>query len=65
LSFLGLGVQPPWADWGGMVRENLSGLAGGSLAPIIPALAIAAVTIALNLLVDALGERRYAIAIAR
>lgn len=57
LSFLGLGVQPPLADWGGLVRENLPGLAGGSLAPLYPAAAIALVSIALNLLVDALGER--------
>lgn len=57
LSFLGLGVQPPLADWGALVRENLEGLGGGSLAPIYPALAIAVVSIALNLLVDALGER--------
>ena len=52
LSFLGLGVQPPHADWGGMVRENLLGLSSGSLSPIIPALAIASVTIGLNLIVD-------------
>lgn len=57
LSFLGLGVQPPLADWGGLVRENLPGLAGGSLAALYPAAAIALVSIALNLLVDALGER--------
>jgi peptide/nickel transport system permease protein len=57
LSFLGLGVQPPKADWGGLVRENLSGLATGAWTPIFPALAIAAVSIALNLLVDALGDR--------
>jgi len=59
LSFLGLGIQPPNADWGGLVRENLSGLSAGSLAPIFPALAIAAVTISLNLIVDSLGDRRY------
>lgn len=59
LSFLGLGVQPPNADWGGLVRENLSGLSAGSFAPIFPALAIAAVTISLNLIVDSLGDRRY------
>jgi peptide/nickel transport system permease protein len=52
LSFLGLGVQPPHADWGGMVRENLIGLGSGSLAPIIPAAAIASLTIGLNLIVD-------------
>ena len=52
LSFLGLGVQPPQADWGGMVRENLIGLNAKSLAPILPALAIASLTIGLNLIVD-------------
>lgn len=57
LSFLGLGVQPPESDWGGLVRENLDGLAEGVLAPIYPALAIAAVSIALNLLVDMVSER--------
>lgn len=56
LSFLGLGVQPPLTDWGGMARENLGGLAEGSFAPIYPALAIAACSIALNLLVDQLNE---------
>jgi peptide/nickel transport system permease protein len=58
LSFIGLGVQPPRADWGGLVRENLSALSAGSWAPIVPALAIASVAIALNLLVDAIGDRR-------
>jgi peptide/nickel transport system permease protein len=52
LSFLGLGVQPPYADWGGMVRENLLGLSIGSMSPIIPAVAIASLTIGLNLIVD-------------
>ncbi|PZU91065.1 MAG: ABC transporter permease [Chelatococcus sp.] len=57
LSFVGLGVQPPMADWGGMVRENLGGLSTNPLAAIAPAAAIALVSIALNLLVDALdGE---------
>lgn len=52
LSFLGLGVQPPAADWGGMVRENLQGIVYGSLAPIAPAVAIATLTISINLVVD-------------
>jgi peptide/nickel transport system permease protein len=52
LSFLGLGVQPPHADWGSMVRENLVGLSSQSMAPIIPALSIAFLTISLNLIVD-------------
>ncbi|WP_223146190.1 ABC transporter permease [Pusillimonas sp. ANT_WB101] len=56
LSFLGLGVQPPFADWGGLVRENLDGIANGSYASIYAALAIAVVSVALNLLVDATGE---------
>ncbi|MEO8544067.1 MAG: ABC transporter permease [Burkholderiaceae bacterium] len=52
LSFLGLGVQPPYADWGTLVRENMPGLIGGSAAAIYPALAIASFTIGLNLVVD-------------
>jgi peptide/nickel transport system permease protein len=56
LSFLGLGVQPPISDWGSMVRANLqglgNGLSGGAIAPIAPALAIASLTIAINLIVD-------------
>lgn len=52
LSFLGMGVQPPYADWGSLVRENMAGLISGSLAPIYPALAIASFTIGLNLIVD-------------
>ncbi len=52
LSFLGLGVQPPTADWGSMVRENLQGLGYGSYAAIWPALAIASFTISINLVVD-------------
>ena len=52
LSFLGLGVQPPNADWGSMVRENLQGLLFGSTAPLLPAAAIATVTFSVNLIVD-------------
>lgn len=52
LSFLGLGVQPPFADWGSMVRENISGLTNGSWTSIYPAMAIASLTIGLNLMVD-------------
>ena len=55
LSFLGLGVQPPTADWGSMVRENLQGLGYGSYAAIWPALAIASFTISVNLIVDDLS----------
>ena len=52
LSFLGLGVQPPQSDWGSMVRENLAGLPYGSIAPLVPALAIATLTISINMIVD-------------
>jgi peptide/nickel transport system permease protein len=59
LSFLGLGVQPPMADWGSMVRENLPGLgngfAGGAIASLAPAFAIGSLTIAINLVVDDLS----------
>ena len=52
LSFLGLGLQPPAADWGGMVRENAGAISFGILTPLIPALAIASLTIGVNLVVD-------------
>lgn len=52
LSFLGLGVQPPGADWGVMVKENLQGLLYGAPAALLPAGCIATVTVGVNLLVD-------------
>ncbi|WKX27635.1 ABC transporter permease [Tatumella ptyseos] len=54
LSFLGLGVQPPQADWGSLVRENLQGLFDGSPAILMPAIAIASLTIGVNLFIDSL-----------
>jgi peptide/nickel transport system permease protein len=57
LSFLGLGVQPPNADLGSLVRENISGLGEGAPAILMPALAIATLTVGVNLLIDALPER--------
>jgi peptide/nickel transport system permease protein len=53
LSFIGLGVQPPTADWGVMVRENAKGLLGGSWAALLPAACLAMVTISVNLIIDA------------
>lgn len=59
LSFLGLGIQPPNADWGSLVRENITGLSYGAPAAIMPAIALATLTIGANLLVDSLpGGRR-------
>ena len=52
LSFLGLGVQPPYADWGSLVRENIGGLPFGAPAVLVPSLAIASLTISVNLLID-------------
>lgn len=57
LSFLGLGVQPPAADLGSLVRENISGVADGAPAILMPALAIATLTVSVNLLIDALPKK--------
>ena len=58
LSFLGLGVQPPQADLGALVRENIAGLGFGAPAVLAPALAIASLTIAINLMIDSLPSGR-------
>jgi len=52
LSFLGLGIQPPLADWGAMVRETAQLISFGVPTPLIPAFAIALLTIAVNFVVD-------------
>jgi peptide/nickel transport system permease protein len=52
LSFLGLGIQPPTADWGSMVRENSTLINYGDITPLLPAAAIALLTVAVNLVVD-------------
>ena len=52
LSFLGLGLQPPLADWGAMVRGSADGIAWGFYHPLLPAGCIAALTIGINLLID-------------
>ena len=52
LSFLGLGIQPPTADWGSMVRENATLISFGDYTPLIPAAAIALLTVAVNFVVD-------------
>ena len=52
LSFLGLGLQPPTADWGGMVRENAGAISFGIFSPLWPAAAIAFLTVGVNLIVD-------------
>ncbi len=52
LSFLGLGVQPPQADWGGLVKENQEGINYGIQAALYPAYAIATLCISINLVAD-------------
>jgi len=52
LSFLGLGVQPPQADWGGIVKENKDGIVYGIPAALAPAIAIATLAISVNLVAD-------------
>ena len=55
LSFLGMGIQPPNADWGGMVRENARAIMNPmnpGFAPLWPASMIALMTIGVNLVVD-------------
>jgi len=57
LSFLGLGIQPPFADLGGMVRDNALAMTFGRTAPLLPAIALAILAIAVNLIVDGILKR--------
>ena len=57
LSFLGLGLQPPLADWGSMVRGNADGIAWGYMHPLVPATCIALLTIGVNLIVDSVVQK--------
>jgi len=57
LSFLGLGLQPPLADWGAMVRGNSDGIAWGYMHPLVPATCIALLTIGINLIVDSVVQK--------
>ena len=52
LSFLGLGIQPPTADWGSMVRDNATLISYGEVTPLLPAAAIAVLTVGVNFVVD-------------
>ncbi|MEM6487324.1 MAG: ABC transporter permease [Pseudomonadota bacterium] len=52
LSFLGLGIQPPTADWGAMVRDTATLITFGDVTPLLPAAAIALLTVAVNFVVD-------------
>jgi peptide/nickel transport system permease protein len=52
LSFLGLGIQPPLADWGSMVHDNATLINYGDVTPLLPAGAIALLTVGVNFIVD-------------
>jgi peptide/nickel transport system permease protein len=52
LSFLGVGIQPPTADWGSMVAENKTLITYGNPTPLYPAAAIAILTVGVNFVVD-------------
>jgi peptide/nickel transport system permease protein len=56
LSFLGLGMQPPTADWGLMINENRIALSIQPWGVILPVAAIAVLTIGTNLLADAIAR---------
>jgi peptide/nickel transport system permease protein len=61
ISFLGLGVQPPWPDWGVMISENQTGIVQGYPLPALaPGLCIVAVVIAVNVLGERLFEQAQA-----
>ncbi len=52
LSFLGLGLPPPMADWGAMVRDNAALITFGDITPLLPAACIAVLTISVNFVID-------------
>lgn len=56
ISFLGLGPQPPAADWGLMISENRSGITAAPLLILAPTIALAVLTIGVNLVVDAFAR---------
>ena len=61
ISFLGLGVQPPAANWGVMISENQVGIPQGYPLPALSAGAcIVAVVIAFNVLGERLFEQAQA-----
>ncbi|MGR0320892.1 ABC transporter permease [Agromyces sp. ZXT2-3] len=58
LSFLGLGVQAPTADWGAMINEAQAGLIGGHFLPaLVPAVAVVIVVVAVNVIGEELSDR--------
>ena len=58
LTFLGLGVTPPAPTWGGMLASDLGYLTQQPWAPLFPGLLIMLTVGSLNLLADAIRDRR-------
>lgn len=56
LSFIGLGVPPPAATWGGMIREGFENILDAWWLTVFPSVAILLTVLALNLLGDALRD---------
>jgi peptide/nickel transport system permease protein len=56
LAFIGLGVPPPTATWGGIIRDGFDNLLDASWLSIFPSLAILTIMIALNLIGDGLRD---------
>ncbi|WP_241156311.1 ABC transporter permease [Leucobacter chromiireducens] len=65
LSFLGLGMQPPAADWGLMINENRIALTVAPWAVVLPVLAIAVLTVGTNLIADGLARAAMATEVAQ
>ncbi len=57
LSYLGLGVQPPWASWGSLIRDGSEALGTAWWMSLFPGAAVALTVIGLNLLGDGLRDR--------
>jgi peptide/nickel transport system permease protein len=58
VNFLGLGLQPPAADWGLMVSENWGGIGANPAAVLVPAALLGLLCVAINLLSDSLAGGR-------
>ena len=56
LSFLGLGMQPPAADWGLMINENRIALSVQPWGVLLPVAAIALLTVGTNLIADSIAR---------
>ena len=55
-QFIGLGVKPPTATWGGMIREGFEQILTSFWLAVFPSLAILVVVLALNMIGDGLRD---------